>query len=418
MSASWNKPVDRRSVIRIALLAPMVAATWGSARAAARDPVHDLLLQGGRVIDPSQSLDAVRDVAVANGKIAAIESTIDPATARRVVDLRGRIVTPGLIDLHVHGFRGVSHAGLDLDPYCINRGVTTAVDAGTAGGDSFDGFRRLVIEPSATRVLAFLNIARIGLISPLGELVDPRMIDRSVALKAARAHADVIVGIKVRCSYFYSGPNDVEAVKSARAVGEEIGKPVMMHIGRPHTPMEVLLDHLRPGDIITHAFRGAGEGGVIGTDGHVSDYIRRAADRGVLFDVGHGAGSFSMAATEAALRENFPPSSISSDIHISSVLGPVFDLVTTMTKFMLLGLPLAKVIELTTIAPAKAIGRSETLGSLRPGRMADISVFELAHGDFPVTDSKNDTRIAHSRLVPVFSLRQGGVYASPSPLDS
>ncbi len=406
--------MNRRTALRIAFIAPVVLANWSRARAAGpqatAEPVFDLLLKGGRVIDPAQALDAVRDIAVAKGTIVAVEPDIDAAKARRVLDVRGRLVTPGLVDIHVHGFQGISPFGLDLDPYCISRGVTTAVDAGTSGGDSFEGFRRQVIERSATRVLAFLNISRIGLISPLGELIDPRMIDRTVALQAAREHADVIVGIKVRCSSFYSGPNDLDAVKAARAVGEAIQKPVMIHVGWPHTPMEMILEQARPGDIVTHAFRGAGEGGVIGADGRVSAYIRRAAERGVLFDVGHGSGSFSFAATEAALRENFLPSSISSDIHSASVLGPVFDLVTTMSKFLLLGLPLSKVVELSTLGPARAIGRGETLGSLQPGRPADISVFDLMEGSFPVVDSKKETRVAHTKLVPVLTLRQGSIY--------
>ncbi|MSU70378.1 MAG: amidohydrolase/deacetylase family metallohydrolase [Opitutaceae bacterium] len=409
--------MNRRTLLRMALWTPVVCANWGRAatggRPAAPEPVFDLLLKGGRVIDPAQALDAVRDIAVLNGRIAAVEPEIDAEKARRSLDLRGRMVTPGLIDLHVHGFQGISVFGLDLDPYCINRGVTTAVDAGTSGGDSFEGFRRQVIERSATRVLAFLNISRIGLIVPLGELIDARMIDRVVALRTARANADVIVGIKVRCSEFYSGPNDLDAVKAARAVGEAIQKPLMIHVGWPHTGMETILEQARPGDIVTHAFRGRGEGGVVGADGHVSAYIRRAADRGVLFDVGHGSGSFSFAAAEAALRENFLPSTISSDIHSGSVLGPAFDLVTTMSKFLLLGLSLPKVVELVTAAPARAIGRGETLGALKPGRPADIAVFDRAEGNFPLVDSKKEIRVAHAKLVPVFTLRDGTIAPRP-----
>jgi dihydroorotase len=403
--------VKRRSLLRLALGAPIGWA--GRERAAqatllaASDPDFDLLLQGGRVIDPAQGLDAIRDVAVTGGRIAGVAPALDARRARRTLDVRGRLVTPGLIDLHVHGFRGVSRAGIDLDPYCLGRGVTTAVDAGTSGADSFEGFRSQVIERSATRVLAFLNIARIGLISPIGELIDARMIDRTAAIEAARAHADVVVGIKVRCSKMYSGSNDLVAVKAARGAAEAIGKPAMIHVGWPHTPIETILEEARPGDIVTHAFRGAGEGGVIGPDGRVSRHIRRAAERGVLFDVGHGSGSFSFAAAEAALRDNFLPATISSDIHASSVLGPVFDLCTTMSKFLLLGLPLAKVVELTTIAPARAIERGTTLGSLEPGRPADLAVFDLVTGRFPLVDSKQEQRLASTRIVPVFTLRQG-----------
>ncbi|MBM3738000.1 MAG: amidohydrolase/deacetylase family metallohydrolase [Acidobacteria bacterium] len=400
---------SRRDLLRSSAIS--IAALCGGQAAfgqpAARAPEFDLLLTGARVMDPARGLDRIADVAVGTGKIAAVEPSIAPERAARVIPVKGCLVTPGLVDIHVHGFRGVSHAGVELDTYCIGRGVTTAVDAGTSGADSFAGFRRHVIAPASTRVLAFLNISRIGLISPLGELVDRRMIDREAALRACREHANEIVGIKVRCTHFYSGPNDLEAVQAARAVGEATGKPLMVHTGWPHTPFERLLDELRAGDIVTHAFRGAGEGGVIGPDGRVSPAIRRAAKRGVLFDVGHGSGSFSFQAVEAALREDFPPSSISSDIHAASVLGPVFDMVTTMSKLLMLGLPLGSVIERSTALPARSIQRSHLIGSLEPGRPADITVLQLVNGEFEMTDSKRQVRTAASKLVPILALRDG-----------
>jgi dihydroorotase len=346
---------------------------------------------------------------VAGGQIAAIAPNIDVRDADRSVPVTGQIVTPGLVDLHAHGFAGISHWGLNLDPFCIARGVTTAVDAGTSGSDSFEGFRRLVIERSRTRVLAFLNISRVGLIGQPGELIDTRMIDVPSALRVAREHADVIVGIKVRCSESYSGPNDIAAVTAARKVADEIGKPIMIHVGSPHTPMDQILELARSGDIVTHAFRRPGTGGVVGADGRVSDYIRRAASRGILFDVGHGSGSFSFAATEAALKENFPPTSISSDIHAYSALGPVFDLPTTMTKLLALGMPLEKVIELTTVGPARTISKPQEMGSLKPGSPADIAVFDIVQGSFTLVDSQGDTRKTTQKLVPVVALRQGRI---------
>jgi dihydroorotase len=325
------------------------------------------------------------------------------------VHVAGQIVTPGLVDLHTHGFAGISHWGVDLDPYCIARGVTTAIDAGTSGSDSFAGFRRLVIERSRTRVLAFLNISRVGLIGQPGELVDIRMIDVPSALRVAKEHADVIVGIKVRCSENYSGPNDLQAVQASRKVADEIGKPLMIHVGNPYSPMEKILELTRRGDIVTHAFRRGGGGGVIGSEGRVSDYIRRAADRGILFDVGHGSGSFSFAAMEASLKDNFLPTTISSDIHAYSALGPVFDLPTTMTKLMALGLPLEKVVELTTVAPARAIGKQEEMGSLKAGRAADVAVFDLVDGNFSLVDSQGDVRKTTRKLSPVLTLRDGRI---------
>jgi dihydroorotase len=403
--------ISRRDLFRVVGTGslPFLAGAWPAARAQGPTKKFELLLKGGRVIDPSQSMNAAADVAVAGGKIAAIAPNIDVSDADRTVPVTGQIVTPGLVDLHTHGFAGISHWGVNLDQYCIARGVTTAIDAGTSGSDSFEGFRRLVIERSRTRVLAFLNISRVGLIGQPGELIDTRMIDVPSALRVAKEHADVIVGIKVRCSESYSGPNDIAAVRASRTVADEIGTPIMIHVGSPHTPMDQILELARSGDIVTHAFRRGGGGGVIGPDGRVSDYIRRAASRGILFDVGHGSGSFSFAAAEAALKENFPPTSISSDIHAYSALGPVFDLPTTMTKFLALGLPLEKLVELTTVTPARAIGKSQEMGSLKPGSPADLAVFDLVQGSFSLVDSQGDTRKTTQKLVPVLALRQGRI---------
>ncbi len=403
--------IKRRELLRLIGTGslPLVAGKWPAASAQTPARKYELLLKGARVIDPSQAFNAIADVAVAGGKIAAIARDIDARDADRTVPVTGQLVTPGLVDLHTHGFAGISHWGVNLDQYCIARGVTTAVDAGTSGSDSFEGFRRLVIEPSRTRVLAFLNISRVGLIGQPGELVDTRMIDAPSALRVAKDHADVIVGIKVRCSENYSGPNDLAAVRAARSVADQIGKPIMIHVGSPHSPMEQILELATRGDIVTHAFRRGGTGGVIGPDGRVSGYIRRAADRGILFDVGHGSGSFSFAATEAALKENFPPTSISSDIHAYSVLGPVFDLPTTMTKMLLLGMPLEKVVELATVTPARAISQPQEVGSLKPGSPADIAVFDLVQGSFSLVDSQGDTRKTTQKLVPVLALRQGRI---------
>ena len=402
--------MNRRQAIHVLTAGSMpvlIAGTHALAQTQARK--YELLLKGGRVIDPSQSFNALADVAIAGGKIAAIAPNIDVAQADRTVPVAGRIVTPGLVDLHTHGFAGISHWGIDLDPYCIARGVTTAIDAGTSGSDSFEGFRRLVIERSRTRVLAFLNISRIGLIGQPGELVDKRMIDEPSALRVAKAHADVIVGIKVRCGEVYTGPNDLEAVQAARRVADQIGKPLMIHVGNPYSPMEKILELARPRDIVTHAFRKGGGGGVIGADGRVAGYARRASERGILFDVGHGSGSFSFAAAEAALKENFPLAAISSDIHAYSALGPVFDLPTTMTKYLHLGLTLEKVIELTTVAPARAIDKAGEMASLKPGSSADVAVFDLVKGDFSLVDSQGETRNATQRLAPVLALRQGRI---------
>jgi len=394
--------MNRRTFLEMCGAAAAVAPLAGQQLDTRR---YDLIVKGGRVIDPSQSLDRVADVAVSDGKIAAIEPDMDRKRARRVLDVPGSLVTPGLIDIHVHGFQGLSRWGVDLDRFCFAHGVTTAVDAGTSGADSFEGFRRHVINQAKTRVLAFINIARIGLIGQPGELTDMRMVDVAAATAAAIEHADVIVGVKVRCSGALAGPNEMEAVRRTRAVAEKIGKPIMMHVGPHETPLEGLMELLRPGDMVTHSFRDAG--GVIGPDGWVPGYIKRAAERGVRFDIGHGSGGFSFKAMDQALSEGLPPSSISSDIHTYSAMGPVFDLPTTMSKMLHLGLSLQKVIELATIEPARAIHRDDQLGSIKPGRIADIAVMDLVEGKFPLMDSKREVREASQKLYPIVALRDG-----------
>ncbi len=398
--------MKRRDFVRFCgTAACVVPVAIQEAKGQASTDRYDLVVQGGCVLDPSQSLDKVADVAIADGKIAAIEPNIDRKRARRIIQVPGSLVTPGLIDIHVHGFQGISHWGVDLDRFCIGRGVTTAVDAGSSGADSFEGFRRYIINPAKTQILAFLNISRIGLIARPGELTDMRMVDVAAAQEAAIEHADVIVGMKVRCSAALAGPNEIEAVRRTRAVAEKIGKPIMMHVGPHEAPLEKLLELLRPGDMMTHSFRDAG--GVIGENGRVADSIKRAAKRGVRFDIGHGSGGFSFAAMEQALSEGLPPSSISSDIHTYSAMGPVFDLPTTMSKMLLLGLPLQKVIELATIEPARAIHRDGELGSIKPGRVANIAVLNLVEGKFPLIDSKREVREASRKLIPVLALREG-----------
>lgn len=383
-----------------AAVGPLAGQQSGSDR-------FDLIVKGGRVIDPSQSLDQVADVAVRDGKVVEITPDLDRRRARRVLHVPGSLVTPGLVDLHVHGFQGMSRWGVDLDRFCFAHGVTTAIDAGTSGADSFEGFRRHVINQSKTRVLAFINIARIGLIGQPGELTDMRMVDVGAAVAAAEEHADVIVGVKVRCSESLAGPNELEAVRRTRAVAEKIGKPIMMHVAQHASPLEEIMKELRPGDMMTHSFRDAG--GVIGPDGKVPDYIKSAAARGVRFDIGHGSGGFSFAAMEQALSEGLPPSSISTDIHAPSAMGPVFDLPTTMSKMLHLGMSLEKVIELTTIEAARAIGWDDRLGSLKPGRIADIAVMDLVEGKFPLMDSKREIREASQRLYPKVALRDGQI---------
>ena len=308
---------------------------------------HDLLIKNGTVVDPSQGLSAVRDVALSEGKVAAVETGILEGQTAEVFDASGMIVTPGLLDLHIHAFWGVSHYGIEPDPGNVAKGVTTALDVGSAGARTFSAFRRYVLETSATRLYALLNISAMGMISPkIGELEDLRWADVDEAVATGRANGDYILGIKARLSTTQAADNDVDALKRALEAAEALGGFVMIHVGGTKTPLEKLTAMLRPGDVVTHAFHGRSHG-ILDDAGRVLDGIREAESRGIVFDIGHGQGSFSFDVAEKALAQGFYPGNISSDLHIYNIEGPVFDQITTLSKFMHLGMSLEDVVRLS-----------------------------------------------------------------------
>ncbi len=369
---------------------------------------YDLLIKGGLVVDPSQGLSEVRDVAFAKGKVAAAGNLSD-GDASEVVDATGLIVTPGLLDLHVHVFPSVSHFGIEPDHSNIGKGVTTAVDAGSAGALTFPFFRKHIIGMADTRLYSLLNISSTGMISPkVGELEDIRLADVEAAVDAGRANRDVIVGIKARLSRSTAGENDVDALERALEAAEALGVFVMIHVGGTRSPMEKLVNMLRPGDVVTHSYHG-NDYGILDDAGRVIEGIREAQRKGVVFDVGHGAGSFSFDVAERALSEGFDPGNISSDIHIYNIEGPVFDQVTTISKFMWLGMSLEDVVRLTTESTARIIG-ADGLGSLKAGAVGDATIMRRDEGKFILTDSVGRSVTADDKLVHVQTIRSGRVH--------
>lgn len=371
----------------------------------------DILIQGGEVIDPAQNLRGVRDVAVTDGRIAAIADSLTEADATHTIDARGRYVVPGLIDLHVHVYPHHGPFGLEPDPLCSAGGVTTMLDAGSAGSYNFAGFRRHVIDRAETRVLALVNLSCIGLTAAnLGELRDRRYADPEGVVRTIRDNPGVAVGVKIRAGRHIIGEGDEgwanfrEAVAAAR----ESETWLMVHIGESPMPIPEMLEHLQPGDCITHCFKGGSER-ILDPQDRLFDAVREAAERGVVFDVGHGFGSFQWEVVEAAIEQGFEPSTISTDLHTKNLHGPVYDMPTTMSKFLMLGLPIERVIEMSTTRPAAVLGLGDDLGTLRVGTTADVAILECLSGRFTLTDSYRQTRTAGELLRADCTLRKGNI---------
>jgi len=377
--------------------------------------VSRLRIAGGRVFDPARGLDVVADIEVGDGVITGIGAAAAGGDAR-VVDATGLIVTPGLVDLHTHLYEGVSHYGIDADSFCLGRGVSTAVDAGSAGAQTFPGMRRYIIGRAETRILAFLNIAVEGMITDLvGELEDIRWASAERAVAVARANPDLIVGIKVRLGYQMVGQDPGPALRLAREAADELGLPLMVHVIDMRPPISWLLPYLGRGDVVTHCYHG-NEGGILDSRGMVFAEVRRARERGVLFDVGHGVGSFAYRVAQAAIAQGFPPDTISSDLHAHNVSGPVFDQATTLSKLLHAGMDLAAVITATTSTPALAVRRGDRIGALAPGRAADLTAFELRAGQWALPDAAGETAVVERLLVPRLLVRAGRLHRISSPV--
>jgi dihydroorotase len=373
--------------------------------------IYDLLITGGRVVDPSQDLDDERDIALSDGRLAALERSVPESSAQRVVKAHGLIVTPGLIDFHVHVYEGVSHYGVNADSHCLSRGVTTVVDAGSAGAETFPGLLEYIVRPARTRILAYLNISALGMIGrSVGELEDLRYVDVDAALDVIEENRDVILGIKARMEPEVHGDNGYAVLGLAREASEAARVPLMFHIGDTHPPLPQILETSQPGDVITHCYHSR-PGGILDARGRLLPEVVDAAARGVVFDVGHGRGSFSFEVARRALDQGLEPDTISTDLHSYNVGGPVHDLVTTMSKFLHLGLPLSDVIYRSSTRPAEMIGMGDRLGTLRPGALADVTLLELRQAPVQLSDAgwnvPVETITADQFLAPVGVIRDG-----------
>ena len=378
---------------------------------AAEPERYDLLLRGGHLVDPRNGTSAVQDLAIAQGRVAAVAARIDPALAFKVIDVSGLYVTPGLVDIHTHVYTGTgekgSYAGDNSvypDGFALRVGVTTVVDAGGAGWRNFDDFKDRVIDRSKTRVLAFLNIVGNGMRGPAFEqnLAD---MDAAPAAEMALRHKGLIVGIKTA---HYAGP-EWTPVEHAVEAGTRAGIPVMVDFGEDHAerPLaELVTRKLRPGDIYTHLYSGLRH--ELLDSGRVNPGLFEGRKRGVIFDVGHGGGSFAWRVAVPAMKEGFVPDSISTDLHVSSMNAGMKDMLNVMSKFLALGLSLDDVVRRSTWNPAREI-RHEELGHLSVGALADVAVLRVETGRFGFVDSFGGRQAGTQRLVCELTLRDGKV---------
>jgi len=417
-------PVTRRQLLASAGSVVLTTATRSIAAAAiGPNDKFDLVIKSGDVLDPSQNLRAKRDIGIRFGMIEAVEPDIPAERAHKVLDAGGKLVTPGLVDLHTHVYPYGSALGIPADELVAWQASTTCVSAGDAGANTFAAFRRYVAAQTRTRLYAFVHIANIGLAGfPVAELYNIDFAQTDTAARAIGENADIVLGAKVRMSENVIAKHGLEPLKRAISACEKAGTgaKVMCHIGGVETRalMSQILDTLRPGDILTHCYSGfpniAGDFTNIIQDGRLLPAAMAAKQRGVIFDIGHGGGSFDYTVAEAAIQQGCPPDTISSDIHAFSGNTPGRPYLTwVMSKFMGLGFTLEQVVAMATINPAKVINRMPKLGTLQVGAPADVSVLELIEEPVSFVDTRNNKREGKAYLKPVQTVAAGVPFGRP-----
>jgi dihydroorotase len=369
---------------------------------------YDLLVKGGMLVDPSQGINEERDVAMSDGKVAEVRKGLSTSSAKQVIDANGRIVAPGLVDMHAHVYDAVMPLGVCPDSYCLPKGTTTVVDAGSSGYLNFPGLKKYIIDRNRTRVYALLNIGSLGLMAfatgmePLQ--TDPRQVDIANTVKTVQENKGSVVGIKWHNTY---GPN---ALLAARAAADRANTVMMCENSAVSwLPVSHVLSCMKKGDILTHVFQGGPAPGILDEDGNVRPEVLKAVKRGIVIDVGHGAASFSFEIAEKAMGQGFLPDVISTDLHTRNINGPVFDMPTTLSKFLALGLSVEDVVLRATSGPARTMGLADGLGTLRVGTPADVVVLRLEKGDFVFEDSLGKKRKGKQRLVTDVVVREGRI---------
>ena len=376
----------------------------------------DFVLKSGRLIEPAGGKDGQYDIHVRDGRIAAIGANLD-ASGATVIDVKDHIVTPGLIDVHLHLMKGLGAFGVDPDIFGIGSGVTTVVDAGSAGHTLLNVFRNYVTDNAKTRVLNYINLSTLGGVSGPGYsiLADPRLIDEAKIEQAVEANRDIIVGIKIMATGGALGSQGLKPLERARKLGDTLKLPLLVHIGESWTkdtaPVHVgdVLKYLRAGDIVTHMFT-VHPGGLLDGNRKLWPQVRDAKASGVLMDVGHGLHNLNFDVARKVLDQGLHPDGVSTDGHRGNRDGPVYDLPTTMAKLMALGFSLNQVVEMATANAAKLLGRTSQLGTLRVGDPADISVLRIEDREWQAVDSQKGTIPARQAITPVYAIRGDTIY--------
>ncbi|MEM6676579.1 MAG: amidohydrolase/deacetylase family metallohydrolase [Pseudomonadota bacterium] len=379
--------------------------------------MNDLVLKGGRLFDPAGGLDRTGDIAFAGNKIAAIGEGLQ---GRQVIDAAGLIVSPGMIDLHTHVYWGGNALGVDPLSYARKSACPTLIDTGSAGPGNYAGFAAHVIAPAPVRILAYLHVSFAGVFAwsrevMVGESQDMRLMAPKAAARVAAEHPDTVIGIKIRLGRRTSGQNGMGVFAHALDVAERTGLPIMAHIDEPPPSYAELVSALRPGDVLTHCFRPF-PNTPVGPNGRVRAAVLEARERGVVFDIGHGQGSFAFETARAMLDQGFAPDVISSDIHTLCLDGPAHDLVTTMTKFLHLGMSLPDVVRAVTATPAAALRRPD-LARLAPGAPGDASLIAIEEGPVVLEDTTGATLTAERRIAARGVVCHGRYLGGPGDTD-
>ncbi len=382
----------------------------------------NFILKSGRVIDPAAGRDGIFDIGVRHGIVEAIGSDL-PTNGATVVDTRGLLVAPGLIDVHLHLMNGLGAFGADPDVFGVGSGVTTVVDAGSAGHSLIDVFRNYVTKNAKTRVLNYINLSTLGGVTGpgYGILADPRLIDEDKIAQVVAANRDIIVGIKVMATGAAFGGQGLKPLARARKLADDLKLPLLVHIGESWSkealpvPAGEVLKYLRANDIVTHMFT-AHPGGLLDPYGKLWPQVRDAKQSGVLMDVGHGLHNLNFDVARKVLDQGLRPDGVSTDGHRGNRAGPVYDLPTTMAKLMALGFSLSEVVEMATANAAKLLGRSGAMGAIRIGEPAEISVLKLEDREWQAVDSQKGAILARQALIPVYAIR-GNIVIESLPAE-